>query len=403
MIIPPGPLSSDTFKYWIVDHVEHRVGFIMQSGAQVWSEASEVPGRAYDSQIARSIFDWDRWWVVNVTKRDHGMISQVYSPTTADAIQGRAVVYLDQNHWRTLADCVKDESQIRRKGEIGPARRLIDLQRDGKIILPVSSGNLLETSQLHGDRRYEVGRTMADLAGGWQMRHPLKVRQAEVTATVAKVLGFDPPPERAAFTLEPMAFMRETTDDVTLMESDDPRMFQLALSSSAVMADVLLDPDRLPRDQAPRWVEVNQQFTDWLANRPDAVKTKQVMTTIPVCQDLSNEVDAALEWAAADRADLPALSLSDVRKLLLAARMLGYYTRIATLRFMNPRTRWRANDLIDMMFLCCAVGYADYVAAENHTGEQLRQAQVAKGQSRSVFSTLEDLVNVLDGDARVLP
>jgi len=136
-----------------------------QSGEQVWSQASEVPGRAYDSQIARSIFDWDRWWVVNVTKRDHGMISQVYSPTTADAIQGRAVVYLDQNHWRTLADCVKDESQIRRKGEIGPARRLIDLQRDGKIILPVSSGNLLETSQLHGDRRYEVGRTMADLAG----------------------------------------------------------------------------------------------------------------------------------------------------------------------------------------------------------------------------------------------
>lgn len=50
------------------------------------------------------------------------------------------------------------------------------------------------------------------------------------------------------------------------------------------------------------------------------------------------------------------------------------------------------------MFLACATGYADYVAAEKQTGTELQQLQASRGERRSVFPSLEALVDALKTD-----
>lgn len=60
--------------------------------------------------------------------------------------------------------------------------------------------------------------------------------------------------------------------------------------------------------------------------------------------------------------------------------------------------KWRRNDLIDMFHRSGAAAYADYVCAEAHTGQQLRDAQRALGRRETVFTTLDDLATTLRQD-----
>ena len=65
------------------------------------------------------------------------------------------------------------------------------------------------------------------------------------------------------------------------------------------------------------------------------------------------------------------------------------FTELYVQRHISKTTRWKANDLIDMMFLSCAAGHADYVIAEKQTGSQLIQSQVSRNKPVTVFTSLE--------------
>ena len=51
-------------------------------------------------------------------------------------------------------------------------------------MLPVSAGNLVETTPLHGERRTVLAATILELSRGWQMRNPLHVRLEEILRAV---------------------------------------------------------------------------------------------------------------------------------------------------------------------------------------------------------------------------
>lgn len=59
-------------------------------------------------------------------------------------------------------------------------------------VLPLSTGHLLETAGLHGDRRHEIGVAMAHLAGGWQIRNPLDLWKHEENAPVLHPIVTEP-------------------------------------------------------------------------------------------------------------------------------------------------------------------------------------------------------------------
>jgi hypothetical protein len=96
----------------------------------------------------------------------------------------RPIVYLDQNHWSTLA-AVRHGERPARAEEVEPAQRLMQLVEDERLLRPVSAGHLVETMPLHGTRRVALAATVLALGRGWQMRNPLHVRLDELACALA--------------------------------------------------------------------------------------------------------------------------------------------------------------------------------------------------------------------------
>ncbi|MCP9490590.1 MAG: hypothetical protein MSC31_12035 [Solirubrobacteraceae bacterium MAG38_C4-C5] len=99
---------------------------------------------------------------------------------------GHPTVYLDQNHWSTLAAARHGHRPVR-EGEAEAALRLAELVEAGRILLPVSAGHLVETTPLYGAPRVALAGTVLSLGRGWQMRNPLHVRVEEMFHAVLGV------------------------------------------------------------------------------------------------------------------------------------------------------------------------------------------------------------------------
>lgn len=162
-------LSADDYSMWVLDWKAHQVRIVMQTGEEHVAPMDSVMRRPSD-EIARTFFDWDRWWLTTETEKGHLVISEVWSPV-GDPAKGRPSVYLDQNHWSTIAKTVVSPESVP-EADRAAARRILKLGNDGGIRLPLSSATMQETAALFGDKRYQIGITIASLSGGWQLRDP---------------------------------------------------------------------------------------------------------------------------------------------------------------------------------------------------------------------------------------
>lgn len=165
-------LSADRYKYWHVDYRNGAIRIVRQDG-QVLDDKLEAKYRRTNSQVATSTFDWEKWRIWSMTTRNDVILTEGFNPASPPPLNGRPSVYLDQDRWRTVADVLHDPARVRDLDERRAAQDLIRLTNDGGIVMPLSTGHLLETAGLRGDRRYQIGVAMAHLAGGWQMRNPL--------------------------------------------------------------------------------------------------------------------------------------------------------------------------------------------------------------------------------------
>lgn len=390
----PPEFSSRYFKYWIIDRPNRRQRVITQHDGEYSIPIAEGDA-ILDSQLKETIFDWEKWWVINTTLRNDLVIAEAYSPLPGDPLKGRPVVYLDQNHWSTLALARVDPARIKKKSEVDPALELIRLASDAGIVLPLSSANIRETSALYGDRRYEMGIAMGQLAGGWTMRHPMWVRKLELAQSIAAALALPIPPKRPTFTLEPNAIFIDR-QDAGSMSPTDMQLFKLAQISPSVILDLLLDPTADPSPDLPAWVTTNQGITDHLKTSQLTIAEKRKFSYFSSVQDHTAEILSAHETLGIEKSSLAHFTVDDWTKLFRSTKMSHLYTHITMLRHINKNTRWTKNDLTDMAFLSCASAYADFVAAENRTSEDLRQARKAASIENNVFPSLEKLVEALN-------
>lgn len=117
---------------------------------------------------------------IETTRGDH-ILLDIPRPDDLTPIGGRSTIYLDQNHWSTLAKAIHEPRRIINEDERDAALRLIDLGISRRIILPMSSGHMAETCKwTDNDRRYHLALTFAQLGAGWQLRDPLDVRRFEL-------------------------------------------------------------------------------------------------------------------------------------------------------------------------------------------------------------------------------
>ena len=61
-------MSADLYKYWQVDFQNGTIKIVCQDG-RVLEEDLEPKFRERDSQVAISIFDWERWWISATPER----------------------------------------------------------------------------------------------------------------------------------------------------------------------------------------------------------------------------------------------------------------------------------------------------------------------------------------------
>ena len=116
----------------------------------------------------------------------------------------RPIVYLDQNHWSTLAKVIYEPNRVQ-EAERRAAERVIQAAQERRIRVPLSSAHLAETCKWrNGEARYRLALTMLQLSHGWQLRDPLDLRLFEIRQAFEQFRPASVPhPVPRAVTIEP--------------------------------------------------------------------------------------------------------------------------------------------------------------------------------------------------------
>ncbi|WP_409180128.1 hypothetical protein F9C11_26815 [Amycolatopsis sp. VS8301801F10] len=393
----PLVISADLYKYWQVDFQKGTIKIVGQDG-QILEEALNPEFQVPDSQVAASVFDWEKWWVLSTTTRGDLIITEGFNPNSAPPFNGRPSVYLDQNRWRTVADVLHDPNRVDNPSERRAAQDLIRLATDGGVVLPLSMGHMLETAGLHSERRYEVGVAMARLAAGWQIRNPFDIWKHEVELTIRGHLGLtESAPVLHPIVTEPGALFGSDTPLAITADTPDFDKFMAMLTMPNVVLDTLVDPERTPKHALAKWVDHHARITSQIHAENVPKNRRRGLARRRYWNENIGFYTAAYRRLTGS-ADFPSFSDGQLVRLLTASPMVGLTSELFIRRFIDHQVKWRRNDLIDMFYLSSAAAYADYVCAEAHTGRQLRDIQRALGRRETVFTTLDDLVTTLRRD-----
>lgn len=396
-------ISAELYKYWHIDFQNETIRIVCQDG-QIIDDGMESGSRTRNSQIASSTFDWEKWWVMSITTKGDLIITEGFNPASPPPFNGRPSIYLDQNRWRTVSDVLHDPTRVKDTAERNAAQDLIDLASDGHIVLPLSMGHMLETEGLFGERRYEVGLTMAKLSGGWQIRHPLDIWKHEAELTIRGHLRLlEGAPVVHPITTEPGALFGSDTTLGISDEMSDGDKFLAMLTMPCVVLDLLVDPECAPKHQLAEWVDHHVRITAQMhAENVPKNQRRRLAGRRYWNENIGFYMAAYQRLTRAT--DFPIFSDKELDEVLSSSPMSGLLSELFVRRFIDHKTKWSRNDLFDMLHLSSAAAYADYVCAEVHTGTQLRQAQRTMRRKESVFIRIDELVEAVRGDvARPAP
>jgi hypothetical protein len=313
---------------------------------------------------------------------------------------GRPVVYLDQRDWSLLANALFDPERIRNDSERDAATQLIALARAQKIILPMSFAHIGETSKWSDmDRRYRHALTLAQLSRGWQMRYPIDVWQYELQQTFVSRFKQAALPPVDVFTLEGCAMeSKPSFQDTSLWGNGFPPDLEYIRRATVCMMsyiDTILAAETLTMSPIPEWVDTFQLITNALAKERATPAQKRSMLRFPLLRDLEFQIAEAVHQAGVTTPDVRTWVGSHFTSDVRSMGCLGLWNEFFQDKHLNTGTKWRSNDLIDMLYLTCAAGHADYVLAERSSTSYLNQATKRLGRPIKVYSQIDDLVAAL--------
>lgn len=387
-------MSADRYKYWHVDYQNSSIRIVCQDGRVLEKELDAKYGVS-NSQVATTTFDWEKWWVWSTTTRNDLILTEGFNPASPPPLHDRPSVYLDQNWWRKVADVLHEPDHLSDKNERRAAQELIRLASEGSIVLPLSTGHLLETAGLYGDRRYEIGLAMSQLAGGWQIRHPLDLWKHEVDLSIRGHLNLmEDASVMHPIVTEPGALFGSDSSLGITKDTPDLDKFMAMLTMPSVILDVLIDPERLPKDSLTRWVTHHAAITSQLHVQHLQKEQRRRVARRRYWNENIGFYTAAYRRLT-NSENFPTFSDAELVRLFAYSPMVGLASELFIRRFVDHMNKWKRNDLIDMFHLSSAAGYADYVCAEALTGAQLREAQRALGRTETVFTTLNELVTAV--------
>jgi hypothetical protein len=392
-------ISAEKYKFWAIDHDKRQITIVPQEGENLTGPLGDH-GITALPDIAHSIFDWEKFWITTITRRHHIINTMGYNASSErEAGPHRPTIYLDQNKWSELARAVLVPERVQTSEEMYAAQEVVRFASDDGAILPLSSAHLLETSGLGGDRRYEVGVTIASLSAGWQMRHPWQVFEQEAIEALAKRLPDNViDTGRPVVTTEPNAWMQGTgTMGLGPRPEANTALFLSMLSAAGVMVQQLIDHEPEPREPLAAWVGIHERITSQFKTLKLPKDQRRALARRRFWNENIGTYRQAL-IKVFGTIDFPTFSDQELQKLLREGRMTALLSELFATRFVDQSTKWESNDLIDMFYLSCAAAYCDYVVAETKTATHLQQIQRSLGMNVTVFSNLQSLVEALHAD-----
>lgn len=383
--------DADSLASILVD-LNHATGVVRLSRPDGKYMEEQVSEPHPESPIVRAVYLLGLPHVVVTTNRGEDIAVEL--PTVADAapLRGRPVVYLDQQAWSKLALARHEPERLLPAEELDAALWLIDLVERWAVVLPYSSGVLVETTQwANYERRRRLALTVASLSRGWQMLDPLAVRAAEFKHVLAADKERWPLPQ--AWTLAPGAWA-QTNEPVHRLDGDLPEELELsvnAIASSLGAISSILDENAIPRADPNGWAE------HWRALSAHVAKTNKPkhLTQLAVHGAIIGDARMELACAAQDvgcTTDAFALWLRTASQQELGTLpALGLAREVTHLKITNSTAKWESNDLTDIFYLVQACGYADAAVGERGFVTLIQQAQRRLERPSNAHKTLQAL------------
>jgi hypothetical protein len=303
------------------------------------------------------------------------------------------VIYLDQNHWITLARQLWAPEKVLKR-ERDAAVELIEMARGGVVILPISSANLTEMTPADGAFRRNLGLTMLQLSRGWQMRNPVHVRRAELRSFFAG----ESPAAANVITLAPSVLFAGQNPLASPQPRDPFTVFLQRISEVSAIYQVAVEDEKIPSpeglERAEAWAQEQRRFALLLREDKVSPANAQHYAAARLIHDLAEDVLAATRTSG--------LSEDEVKKWLAdglddgvnTMPSLGVLHRTIYDRVKNAEAKWEANHFNDIQFLSCATAYADVVVGEKETSEHLKHAQRGRAGA-TICRTLPEAIDCL--------
>jgi hypothetical protein len=348
------------------------------------------------SMIASSTFLPQSSQLKMRTTRGHDIAAEL--PRSADLapLRGRPTIYLDQNHWSTLTNTIHQPDRVTNEQERNAATQLIELAKAREVVLPMSSAHLSETAkQADPEQRYQRALTIAQLAGGWQLRDPLDLRRFELrqALTIRYRRRCLVPP--APITLEPGAV--HSGRDITLPDAGAglPPQAQWAVHTISCIGgiiDALLDAEQVPMTPRPGWAASLQQFAAFLRDNPTGKELKRRRINAWFIADLGRELPEEAYRARVTPAEMSDWTLHHSEEDLPGMPALGIFREVLYEKLSDGKLRWADNDLFDMVYLTTAAGYCDYVVGERAHTAHIANALRRLGRADKLHRHLQSLM-----------
>ncbi|MDX6742579.1 hypothetical protein [Actinocorallia sp. A-T 12471] len=308
-------------------------------------------------------------------------------------IARRPVVYLDQNHWISLARARHSPDKIGDRRTLDAAYQVMDLARSQKIILPLSADHFTETARAVGHRRLTLAAVMLEMSRGWRMLDPLAVRDQELERIFADLAGQGERRGNAVLTSNPMAIWSMAEPASPRLGTVGRRVVDILSTSSVLLAD---EHEDAGVEQVLGWVGKHNDLAHFFGGNPRTRSQKELAAFALSLADMRTELAMAATKAGLSPQLFQAWVAADPYADLATLPFVGRVIRATHRRVRDPGDRWERNDLGDLYFLACAAGYATAVVAEKKAAAYLRSQSGDPLGGGTVVSSLPDLFPFLD-------
>ncbi|OJU08035.1 MAG: hypothetical protein BGN86_10005 [Caulobacterales bacterium 68-7] len=306
------------------------------------------------------------------------------------------IVFLDQNHWVSLARAAREPEAY--PAEYDVLTRLGRAVEAGETIVPLSATHLHETYKI-GDprRRHDMAYTQATLSGGQVLCCRAALLHAQVTDVLRDAHGL-PPIQRPERWFLSNVFIEASVelDHPSLDGKPSPKLLAAMRRHPAeFLYDYLMSADETTRLTAVSMfsagiAELRQRIEDrrdrW-REQSLAIRRRAYGATL-IIDDMDRLVQIARK-AGVEIAQVTDLGPALCKRLVRDVPLYNV-ERELSVRLEAQDRPLQENDFRDMQAYCAAVTYADAVVGENLFVNLARQARLDETYKTLLATRLDD-------------